>query len=115
MGVDPTPKKAIMFSQRINDATELRLLEVRHAEPLFTLIDSFRPTSDDGSPGSTSLHGARMAAEGLGLGLYVARGLVEAQGGTLWGESRPGDTTVFRFSVPASTRRAEHEAPSRGP
>jgi PAS domain S-box-containing protein len=39
---------------------------------------------------------------GLGLGLYIARGLVEAQGGRIWAESVPGATTTFSFTLPAS-------------
>ncbi len=39
-------------------------------------------------------------APGLGLGLYIAQGLVEAQGGRMWAESTPGQTTCFHFTVP---------------
>ncbi len=38
---------------------------------------------------------------GIGLGLYIARGLVEAHGGRLWAESVPGATTTFHFMLPA--------------
>ncbi len=41
---------------------------------------------------------------GLGLGLYIARGLVEAHGGHMWAESVPGDTTTFNFSLPCHDR-----------
>ena len=41
---------------------------------------------------------------GLGLGLYIARGLVEAHGGHMWADSVPGDTTTFNFSLPCHDR-----------
>jgi PAS domain S-box-containing protein len=37
---------------------------------------------------------------GLGLGLYISKGLVEAHGGHIWAESIPGETTAFHFTVP---------------
>ncbi|WP_437991202.1 PAS domain S-box protein [Sorangium sp. So ce145] len=38
-------------------------------------------------------------AAGLGLGLYIVRGLVEAHGGRIWAENAPGKTT-FQFTLP---------------
>jgi PAS domain S-box-containing protein len=37
---------------------------------------------------------------GLGLGLYICFGIVEAHGGRLWVDSVPGDKTHFRFTLP---------------
>jgi PAS domain S-box-containing protein len=37
---------------------------------------------------------------GLGLGLYIAKGLIEAQGGQMWADSVPGESTTFHFTVP---------------
>jgi signal transduction histidine kinase len=39
---------------------------------------------------------------GIGLGLYICKGLVEAHGGRMWAESTPGETTSFHFTLPAA-------------
>jgi signal transduction histidine kinase len=40
---------------------------------------------------------------GAGLGLAIARGLVEAHGGTIWAESRPGGGARVSFTLPTQT------------
>lgn len=40
---------------------------------------------------------------GSGLGLTIARSLVEAHGGHLWAESTEGDGSTFTFALPVST------------
>jgi len=42
------------------------------------------------------------ARTGTGLGLAIAKGLVEAHGGNLHVESKPGQGTMFWFTVPAA-------------
>jgi signal transduction histidine kinase len=44
------------------------------------------------------------ADKGRGLGLYIARRLVEAHGGTIWCESAPGRGTTVSFTVPRASR-----------
>jgi len=45
--------------------------------------------------------GGRGGAPGAGLGLAICRGFVEAHGGRIWAENRPGGGAVFRFTLPA--------------
>ncbi|WP_437329535.1 PAS domain-containing sensor histidine kinase [Sorangium sp. So ce381] len=40
------------------------------------------------------------SVRGVGLGLYITKGLVEAHGGSISVESSPGGATTFRFSLP---------------
>ncbi|RJP26791.1 MAG: PAS domain S-box protein [Actinobacteria bacterium] len=41
---------------------------------------------------------------GMGLGLYIAREIVEAHGGRIWHEDREGGGSIFRFSLPRVER-----------
>jgi PAS domain S-box-containing protein len=40
------------------------------------------------------------APSGTGLGLFIARGLVEAHNGRIWADSSPGQGTTLRFRLP---------------
>ena len=40
--------------------------------------------------------------DGTGLGLSICKGIIEAHGGEIWAENRPGGGAIMKFSLPAS-------------
>lgn len=89
---DPGSDILIILKDRINEA-EVSVVnrgEGIGPEDLSRLFTRFYRT-----PGAKASR-----AEGLGLGLYIAKGLVDAQGGMIWVESKPKETTAIRFTLP---------------
>ncbi|MBK9258456.1 MAG: GAF domain-containing protein [Polyangiaceae bacterium] len=76
--------------------------ERRDSEILFWVADT--------GQGMTPEHLARIfdcfwqarptGRRGAGLGLSIAKGIVEAHGGRIWAESTPGQGSIFYFTVP---------------
>lgn len=58
---------------------------------LFTRF--YRSRADDGR------------VSGMGLGLYIVKGLVEAHGGRIWVDSKPGKYATFAFTIPIAAPR----------
>jgi len=45
---------------------------------------------------------------GVGLGLTICRGVIEAHGGRIWAENRPDGGAVFRFTLPLRAEPVEN-------
>jgi signal transduction histidine kinase len=45
-------------------------------------------------------------SRGFGMGLAIARGIVEAHGGKIWMEANPAGGSIFKFIVPAHVTTA---------
>ncbi len=92
--------------------TIVNILARRHGDEVVISIADKGPGIDpDDIPRlfkKFSRAGAKRETEGIGLGLYLCRILVEAHGGRIWVNSEPGRGSTFSFTVPVAVQpRAE--------
>jgi signal transduction histidine kinase len=74
--------------------------EDRHVRITVTDTGPGIPTDDLGAIFSPYWQAKRTERMGAGLGLPIAKGIVEAHGGTIWAESEQGNGTTFHFTLP---------------
>ena len=56
---------------------------------LETIFERYRQPDSSGNRG-----------DGIGLGLFIARAVVDAHGGRIWAENQPGGGAIFRARIP---------------
>ncbi len=110
--VDPTRIEQVLTNLLSNAAkysypnTEIRVEGELRAEGVQVCVTNWgRGIAPEEMPYLfTRFHRTRIAraepVPGLGLGLYICRGLAEAHGGRIWAVSTPGKTTTFCFTLP---------------
>jgi NtrC-family two-component system sensor histidine kinase KinB len=87
------PDSSLDFSADEEDASvRLSVTDQGPGIPPEHLKSIFRPFQ-------RGAHAADHAVPGFGLGLHIAKMLVEAQGGKIWAESEPGRGACFRFTL----------------
>lgn len=74
----------------------------RQDDVLFTISDTGRGIPAEQLPHVFDRYwqARRADHEGSGLGLFIAKGIVEAHGGRIWAESEPGAGSRFSFTLP---------------
>jgi signal transduction histidine kinase len=71
---------------------------------VFSVLDSGKGISPDQLPRVFDRYwqSSRTDRQGAGLGLAIAKGIIETHGGKIWIESKPGEGTTASFSLPAA-------------
>lgn len=87
----PSGTRIVVSSQQVDDEIRVVVRDTGPGIPATDIENIFRRFYRLGD------------AAGSGLGLAVARGIVELHGGTIWAESQPGDGATFWISLPRAT------------
>jgi signal transduction histidine kinase len=77
--------------------------DARDQEVVFRVADTGRGIAAENLPLVFDRFWQNRAGRGgAGLGLAIAKGIVEAHGGRIWVESTPGRGSTFFFSIPTA-------------
>ena len=92
----PPEHPPVVATSELGDRVQLRVIDVGPGVPAALRADVFVPFQRLGDTDNTA---------GLGLGLAVSRGFVEAMGGTLEPEETPGGGLTMVIELRTSTQR----------
>jgi signal transduction histidine kinase len=69
---------------------------------IFSVLDTGRGIAPEHLPRVFDRYwqSSRTDRQGAGLGLAIAKGIVETHGGRIWIESKPGEVTIASFTLP---------------
>lgn len=90
---------AIKFTH--HGAIQVSLAMTSNCEVAVTVKDSGDGIDSEMIPRLFSKY-ATKSEKGTGLGLFIAKNIVEAHGGRIWAENNPGNGATFAFSLPLS-------------
>lgn len=94
----PSRAEIAIDAIRMGDEIHIRVIDKgvgiapEHLEKIFSQF--YRVTKD-----------GRTSAEGLGLGLYISKEIVDSHGGKIWAESEEGKGTTVYFNFPIDSHR----------
>jgi PAS domain S-box-containing protein len=99
-------ENAIKFAPSRDGSVELRLSR-QDREFLFCVSDNGPGMSEEqvARVFDRFWRGRRDGRQGIGLGLAIAKGIVEAHGGRIWAEGQPGAGARFCFVIPQPAPR----------
>ena len=89
---------AVKFTQA--NGTITIMTERSHSELLVAVADTGAGITADALPHVFDRYFTQGGHHGTGLGLHIAKGLVEAHGGRIWATSEPGKGSTFFFTLP---------------
>lgn len=82
-------------------------VEAGAVDTRFSVIDTGPGIEPEDLPHVFERYWRGKEAAGCGLGLAIAKGIVEGHGGKLWAESTPGAGSTFRFTLPSRACQGE--------
>ncbi len=93
------------MSESVEDPQVIVRTGTTAPEQVTVSVEDTGPPVDDATFEKMFIPFRTTKPDGLGMGLAISRSIIEAHGGRLWAERRPGTGLAVRFSLPAARIR----------